>query len=83
MGSPRDIEDLFQQNQEREQALKTLLKTRPSESRDVSLVVVQDKIGRKTLCPFGQHDERFELHPWLECFPVAQSCAATVIAAFA
>lgn len=33
----RDVEELFLQNQEREQALRTLLKTRPSESRDVSL----------------------------------------------
>lgn len=32
----RDVEQLFLQNQEREQALRTLLKTRPSESRDVS-----------------------------------------------
>lgn len=32
----RDVEELFVQNQEREQELRTLLKTRPSESRDVS-----------------------------------------------
>lgn len=32
----RDVEEVFLQNQEREQALRNLLKSRPSESRDVS-----------------------------------------------
>lgn len=36
MASTPDVEKLFQENQEREQALRNLLKTRPSESRDVS-----------------------------------------------
>lgn len=36
----RDVEEKFLQNQEREQALRNLLKTRPSESRDVSLVAL-------------------------------------------
>lgn len=35
----RDVEEIFLKNQEREQALRNLLKTRPSESRDVSLVL--------------------------------------------
>ncbi|CAN0370943.1 unnamed protein product, partial [Ectocarpus fasciculatus] len=35
MGSQVDVEKLFAENQEREQALRNLLKTRPSESRDV------------------------------------------------
>lgn len=31
-----DVDKIFLENQEREQALRNLLKTRPSESRDVS-----------------------------------------------
>lgn len=36
MTTTSSVEDRFLQNQEREQALRNLLKTRPSESRDVS-----------------------------------------------
>lgn len=36
MGASSDVEKIFLENQEREQALRNLLKTRPSESRDVS-----------------------------------------------
>ncbi|CAN0506807.1 unnamed protein product, partial [Ectocarpus sp. 12 AP-2014] len=35
MDSQLDVEKLFAENQEREQELRNLLKTRPSESRDV------------------------------------------------
>ncbi|CAM9333983.1 unnamed protein product, partial [Sphacelaria rigidula] len=43
MAPPRHVEDLFQQNQEREQQLKTLLRTRPSESRDVQVLRTEIK----------------------------------------
>lgn len=35
-----DVEELFLQNQEREQELRTLLKTRASESREVGTCLV-------------------------------------------
>lgn len=71
MVSPRDIEELFQQNQEREQALKTLLKSRPSESRDVQALRGEIKAAYSEILgmdPFFCASKDVELLLWKNCY---------------
>ncbi|CAN0026810.1 unnamed protein product, partial [Hapterophycus canaliculatus] len=66
-----DVEKLFLLNQDREQALRTLLKTRPSESRDVQALRAEMRAAYSEILGMDPEfcaSKDVELLSWKTCY---------------